>query len=143
MDKRAESSCQDINAIIQTPFRSPNWWQLLKKTYYKWNGDHAPRLGAALAYYTVLSLAPLLLMVIAIAGMVFGQEAAQGQIIGQIQDLVGEDSAKAIQGMIEAARKPAAGIIATLIAIVMLVLGATGVFAELQDALNTVWGVEE
>ena len=63
----------------------PKVWQLLKSTYAKWNTDHAPGLGAALAYYTVFSLAPLLLIVIAIAGLVFGQEAAQGQIIGQIQ----------------------------------------------------------
>ena len=105
------------------------WWLLLKRTYAKWNEDHAPGLGAALAYYTVFSLAPLLLIVIAIAGLVFGQEAAQGQILGQIQGLVGEESAKAIQSMIEEARKPAAGILATVIATVMLLFGATGVFA--------------
>lgn len=80
---------------------------------------------------------------IAIAGLVFGQEAAQGQIIGQIQCLVGEDSAKVIQSMIEEARKTASGIIATILAIVMLLLGATGVFAQLQEALNTIWRVEE
>ena len=88
------------------------WWPLLKSTYAKWNADHAQGLGAALAYYTVFSLAPLLLIVIAIAGLVFGQEAAQGQIMGQIQGLVGEESAKAIQTMIEEARKPATGILA-------------------------------
>ena len=118
-------------------------WHLLKRTFSKWNEDHAPQLGAALAYYTVFSLAPLLLIVIAIAGLVFGQEAAQGEIIGQIQGLVGEESAKAIQSMIEEARKPAAGIIATLSAIVMLLIGATGVFAQLQEALNTIWRVEK
>ena len=118
-------------------------WKLLSATYTKWTEDHAQGLGAALAFYAVFSLAPLLLIVIAIAGLVFGQEAAQGQIIGQIQGLVGEDSAKAIQSMIEEARKPAAGIIATVLAIVMLLLGATGVFAQLQEALNTIWRVEE
>ena len=116
---------------------------LLSATYTKWTKDHAQGLGAALAFYTLFSLAPLLLIVIAIAGLVFGQEAAEGQIIGQIQSLVGEESAKAIQGMIEEARKPAAGIIATVLAIVMMLLGATGVFAQLQEALNTIWGVEE
>src|SRR5437868_10145369 len=98
-------------------------WQLIKRTYTKWQEDHAPALGAALSYYTLLSLAPLLMIVIAIAGLVFGQEAAQGQIIGQIQGLVGEESAKAIQSMIEAARTPAAGILATVIATVMLLVG--------------------
>ncbi len=118
-------------------------WKLLSATYTKWTEDHAQGLGAALAFYAVFSLAPLLLIVIAIAGLVFGQEAAQGQIIGQIQGLVGEDSAKAIQSMIEEARKPAAGIIATVLAMVILLIGATGVFAQLQEALNTIWSVEE
>jgi len=118
-------------------------WKLLSATYAKWMADHAQGLGASLAFYTVFALAPLLLIVIAIAGTVFGQEATQGQIIGQIQDLVGEKSAKAIQSMIEEARKPATGIIATVLGSVMLLLGATGVFAQLQEALNTIWHVEE
>jgi membrane protein len=117
-------------------------WKLLSATYTKWAEDHAERLGAALAFYTVVSLAPLLLIVIAIAGLVFGQETAQGQIILQIQGLMGEDSAKVIQRMIEEARNPAAGIIATVLATVMLLLGATGVFAQLQESLNTIWRVE-
>jgi membrane protein len=117
-------------------------WTLLSATYTKWNEDHAQRLGAALAFYTVFSLAPLLLIVIAIAGLVFGQEAAEGHIIGQIQGLVGEESAKAIQGMLEHVRKPSTGLIAAGLALVTLLLGATSVFAQLQDALNTIWGVE-
>ena len=117
-------------------------WQLIQRTYSKWNEDHAPGLGAALSYYTLFSLAPLLMIVIAIAGLAFGQEAAQDQIIGQIQGLVGEESAKAIQSMIEAARKPAAGILATVIATVMLLVGATGVFAQLQESLNIIWKVK-
>lgn len=126
-----------------SPLGLPMVWQLLKKTFSKWNEDHAPGLGAALSYYTVFSLAPLLMIVIAIAGLVFGQEAAQGQVMGQIQGLVGEESAKAIQSMIEEARKPAAGILATLIATVMLLVGATGVFAQLQESLNIIWKVKE
>ena len=118
-------------------------WKLLSATYTKWTEDHAQGLGAALAFYTMFALSPLLLIVIAIAGLVFGQEAAEGQIIGQIQGLVGEDSAKAIQSMIEEAREPTSGIIASVLAIVMLLLGATGVFAQLQEALNTIWRVEE
>ena len=120
----------------------PRVWQLVKRTYTKWSEDHAPALGAALSYYTVFSLAPLLLIVIAVAGLVFGQEAAQGQLMGQIEGLVGEESAKAIQGMIDAARKPTAGIVATVIATVMLLVGATGVFAQLQESLNIIWKVK-
>ena len=118
-------------------------WKLLSATYTKWTADHAQGLGAALAFYAIFALAPLLLIVIAIAGSVFGQEAAEGHIIGQIQGLVGEESAKAIQSMIEEARKPTAGVIATVLALVLLLLGATGVFAQLQEALNTIWRVEE
>lgn len=117
-------------------------WKLLSATFSKWSEDHAQGLGAALAFYTVFSLAPLLLIVIAIAGLVFGQEAAEGQIIGQIQGLVGNDSAKAIQGILENVRKPTTGLIATALTIVTLLFGATGVFAQLQEALNTIWGVE-
>jgi membrane protein len=108
----------------------------------KWSADRAPRLGAALAYYTVFSLAPLLVIVIAIAGFVFGQEAAQGYIVQQIGALVGERSARAIQDMVENARQPTTGILATIIAVVTLLLGASGVFGQLQDALNTIWEVK-
>jgi membrane protein len=117
-------------------------WKLLSATFTKWTEDHAQRLGAALAFYTVFSLAPILLIVIAMAGLVFGQEAAEGQIIGQIQDLVGDDSAKAIQGMLAYARRPSTSLIATGVALVTLLFGATSVFAQVQDALNVIWGVE-
>jgi len=117
-------------------------WKLLSATFSKWSDDHAQGLGAALAFYTVFSLAPLLLIAIAIAGLVFGQEAAEGQIFGQIRDLVGEDSAKTIQTILENVRKPSTGIIATCIAGVTLFFGATGVFAQVQEALNTIWGVQ-
>jgi len=117
-------------------------WELLRATFAKWTADHAQQLGAALAFYTVFSLAPILLIVIGIAGLVFGQEAAEGQIIGQIQDLVGDNSAKAIQGMLAYARKPSTSLIATGLAIVTLLFGATSVFAQVQEALNVIWGVE-
>jgi membrane protein len=117
-------------------------WKLLSATFTKWTEDHAQRLGAALAFYTVFSLAPILLIVIAMAGLVFGQEAAEGHIIGQIQDLVGDDSAKAIQGMLAYARRPSTSLIATGVALVTLLFGATSVFAQVQDALNVIWGVE-
>lgn len=117
-------------------------WKLLGVAYTKWTDDHAQGLGAALAFYTVFSLAPLLLIVIAIAGVVFGQEAAEGHIIGQIQGFVGEESAHAIQDMLEHARTPSTGLLAMGIALITLLFGASGVFAQLQDALNIIWGVE-
>lgn len=115
---------------------------LLKETISEWSKDKASRLAAALAYYTVFSLAPLLIIVIAIAGSVFGEEAARGEIVGQIQGLVGRDGAKVIETAIENANKPDTGSIASIISIVVLLFGASGIFAELQDALNTVWEVQ-
>ncbi len=116
-------------------------WTLLRDAAADWSEDKAPRLGAALAYYTALSLAPLLLVVIGIAGLVFGQEAARGQIVGQLQGLVGGDGARAIEDMLANAREPSSGFLATAIGIGMLLLGASGVFGQLQDALNTIWEV--
>jgi membrane protein len=114
---------------------------LLKDTFTEWSEDKASRLGAAVAYYTVFSLAPLLVVVIAVVGLVFGEKAVRGEIAGQIQGLVGPDGAQMIQAMIANASKPATGIIATVIGIVTLLLGATGLFGELQDALNTIWEI--
>lgn len=114
---------------------------LLKDTFWEWFDDNVQRHGAALAYYTIFSLAPLLIIAIAIAGLAFGQEAAQGQIMDQIKSLLGEDGAKAVQTMIENARQPAAGIVATIFGIIMLLFGATGAFAQLQESLNAIWGV--
>ncbi len=114
---------------------------LLKATWNEWNEDKAPRLGAALAYYTAFSIAPLLLIIIAIAGLIFGEQAARGQIVGQIQGLVGEQGAQLIQTMLQNAQKPSANLIASIIGIVTLVLGALGVFGQLQDALNVIWEV--
>src|SRR5437868_557136 len=117
-------------------------WELLKETFSDWNEDKAPRLAAALAYYTLFSIAPLLFIVIAIAGLVFGREAVQGQIQTQIQGLVGEQAATTIQSMVQGANKPSSSIIATVIGIVTLVFGAAGLFGQLQDALNTIWEVQ-
>lgn len=123
-------------------FKPRALWQLIKEAAADWSDDHAPRLGAALAYYTVFSLVPFLVVVIALIGLVFGQEAAQSAILGQIAELVGEQSAAAIKDMIQRAEKPSTGLFATGLAIATLLLGASGVFGQLQDALNTVWGVE-
>jgi membrane protein len=118
-----------------------NGWSLLKDAATEWSNDKAARLGAALSYYTIFSLAPVLLMVIAVAGMVLGAKAAQGKIVAQLSGLLGTDAAKAIQTMLEKASQHGSGILATAIGFVTLIVGATGVMIELQDALNTVWKV--
>ena len=116
---------------------------LLRQTFHEWSEDKASRLAAALAYYTLFSLAPLLVVLILSMGLVLGQEAAQGQLVGQIQSIVGEDAAELIQGMIDAAgRQRSGGVVASLIGLAALILGAIGLFGALQDALNTVWDVE-
>ncbi len=114
---------------------------LFKQTVNAWVDDNAPRLGASLAFYTLLSLAPLLIIVVAVAALAFGQKAAQGQLIWEIQDLVGKQGAQAIQGLIQSAYKPAAGTMATVLGILTLVFGASAVMVELRDALNIIWHV--
>ena len=117
------------------------WWMLVKSAASAWIDDYAPSMGAALSYYTIFSLAPLLLIVIAVAGLVFGPDAVRGEIFGQLQGLMGADAAKAIEGILASVSKPAEGITATVIGVVVLVIGATSVFGELQDALDRIWRV--
>ncbi|MBD0334887.1 MAG: YihY/virulence factor BrkB family protein [Cyanobacteria bacterium Co-bin13] len=119
-------------------------WRLLKETFQEWQQDKASRLAAALAYYTVFSLAPLLVLVIAIAGSIFGTDAARDQLVTQIQALVGASGADVITDALENASEPGAnqGAIASIISIVVLIFGASGVFVELQNSLNTIWNVE-
>jgi membrane protein len=117
-------------------------WELLKKSASEWSADNCMRLGASLAFYTMLSVAPLLVIVTAIAGAVFGPEAARGELFHKLTDLVGPEAAQALQTMLAHAYQPATGIIATVIGVVVLLLAAVGVFVELQDALNTVWGAQ-
>lgn len=116
--------------------------RLLQETFRKWNEDGASRLAAALAYYTIFSIAPLLIIVIAIAGSVFGEDAARGAIEQELQGLLGSTGAQVIQTAIQNASKPHQGAIASIISIFVLLFGATGVFAELQNALNTIWNVQ-
>jgi membrane protein len=116
---------------------------LLKKTASEWMEDDAPTLGAALAYYTVFSLAPLLTIAIVIAGFFFGKEAAQGQIFDELRGLLGQESGKAVQEMVQSANaQPTAGIIATIVSVIMLLFGASGVFGQLQASLNRIWEVK-
>lgn len=117
-------------------------FDVLKQTFKEWSDDRAPRLGAALAYYTIFSIAPLFVIVIAIAGLWFGQKAAHDQILAQVSGLVGQQGGEMIGNMLESASKPKEGIFASVTAIVLLIFGATGVFVQLQDALNTIWEVK-
>jgi membrane protein len=114
---------------------------LLKDTVAAWREDKAPRLGAALAYYTVFSLAPLLLIIVAIAGLAFGRQAAQGSLDDQIAGLIGREGADLVQTLIANAGQPRAGILATVAGGVAVLFGALGAFGQLQDALNTIWEV--
>lgn len=114
---------------------------LLKQTFDEWNEDNAPRLAAALAYYTVFSIAPLLVVVIAIAGLVFGHEAVTHRLDDQIRGLVGPEGAAIIQEIVRNASQPREGIVATLLGLATLILGAIGVFMQLKSALNTIWEV--
>lgn len=121
---------------------APLWalpWQLLRRSVSAWIDDDAASLGAALAYYTLFSLAPLLLIVIAVAGMVFGADAARGQIVGQLQGLMGPTGATAVQGLLESVNQPAGGVLATAVGVLLMLLGATTVFAELQNTLDRIW----
>jgi membrane protein len=118
-------------------------WKLLKDTYAEWSEDRVPRLSAALAYYTTFSLAPLLVVIIALAGAVFGADAVRGRLDDQIRGLLGTDAARAVQEMVKSATAhSSAGIVATTLSILALIFGATGVFGELQDSLNTIWEVK-
>src|SRR5215211_5059316 len=115
---------------------------LLKDTFREWREDGANRLAAALAYYTTFSLAPLLVLIIAIAGLVGGREAAQTQTMAQVEDLLGAEGREFVQGMIESASRPTTGLTATVLGAVTLLFGALGVFGELQNSLNTIWEVK-
>lgn len=117
-------------------------WGLIRETFSDWSEDRAPRLAAALAYYTVFALAPLLIIVIAIAGLFFGETQVRESILGQVGGLIGQNGREAIDAMIQGARKPAAGVIATVIGVITLIFAAGGLFGQLQDALNTIWEVQ-
>lgn len=114
---------------------------LFKRACLAWAEDNAPSMGAALAFYTVFSLAPVLIIAISVAGLAFGQRAAEGEFLRQLQGLVGGTGARAIQSIIRSADRPALGIIASAMGIGTLLAGASGAFVELQAALNKIWKV--
>jgi membrane protein len=117
------------------------FFTLIKDSFLAWKDDYASSLGASIAFYTIFSIAPLLIIVIAVAGFVWGEEAVTGEIIRQLGGLVGTEGASGIQSMIKSADKPTQGFFATLVSVIILMVGATSVFAELQSALDRIWQV--
>jgi membrane protein len=113
----------------------------MMRVWKEWNEDKVTRLAASLSYYTVFSLAPLLVIIIAVAGLLFGADVAQRQIVAQMQGLVGAEGAELVDGLLNNARNTDANWLATLLGLATIVLGATGVVGELKDALNTIWNV--
>ena len=119
--------------------RTGEYLTLLKDSALAWNADGAASMGAAIAYYTLFSIAPLLVITMAIAGFFFGAEAAQGQIYAQASSLLGAEGATALQGLVQSASKPTEGFFATFVSLFLMILGASGVFAELQGAMDRIW----
>jgi membrane protein len=117
------------------------WFELLRDTLHEWQEDDCLQLGAALSFYTILSLAPLLVVTIAIVALAVGDRVAHGEVLGQVETLVGPDAAATVREMIERASQPRAGILATLAGLAMSALGASGVFGQLQRALDKIWNV--
>jgi membrane protein len=115
------------------------WWALFRDAALRWIDHKAGRLGAALAYYSVFSIGPLMLIAIAVAGLFFGAEAVRGQVSGQLVGLLGKEGAEAVETMLAGASQQREGIFATIVGILTLLLGATGVVVQLKDALNSVW----
>ena len=114
-------------------------WGLVKAAGSGWVDDYAQSMGAALAYYTMFSIAPLLLIAISIAGLVFGEQAARGEIFSQLEGMLGAPGALAVQGLLESVREPRESVTATVFGGILLLIGATSVFGELQDALDRIW----
>ncbi len=115
------------------------WWSLIKASVSSWLDDYAPSMGAALSYYTVFSLARLLVIVVSVAGLVFGTEAVRGEVFGQIAGLMGAEAAQGIQDMLAAVSRPSTGLLGAVAGGAVLLIGATTVFGELQDALDRIW----
>ncbi|MES1173069.1 MAG: YihY/virulence factor BrkB family protein [Myxococcales bacterium] len=116
-------------------------WSLLKETANGWDEDNVARLAASLAYYTLLSIAPLIILAVAVTGLAFGEEAARQHIAGELAGVVGRGAAEAIESIAKNARTPGTGVLSLIVGLTVLLFGASGVFGELQSALNTVWGV--
>jgi membrane protein len=117
-------------------------WATVKETVNDWLDDGATSLAAALAYYSLLSLAPLLVISVALAGLFFGQDAARGRVASELGAVVGTQAAQGIQSVVASAQSPVSGVVSTIVGVVTLFIGASGVFSELQSSLNTIWEVK-
>lgn len=118
-------------------------FELIRESIDSWIDDYAPSMGAALAYYTVFSIAPLLMIVITVAGVIFGAEAARGEVVSELNGLIGAEGAQVVEDMLVAVSEPAASTVTAILGVVALVVGATTVFAELQSALDRIWRVPQ
>src|SRR5437667_227120 len=114
-------------------------WGLVRASVAAWGEDYASSMGAALSFYTVFSVAPVLLSAIAVAGLVFDTHAAQRAVASQLTGLMGREAAAAVEALLQSARSPSGGVISTTVGVVVLLIGASAVFGELQDALNRIW----
>ncbi len=128
--------------VMVGEIKSTGFETIVRKTLADWNDDNAPRLGAALAFYMLLSLAPMVLLTIAGVSLVFGRSASQAEIVNQVQRVVGNDGADAVLSMIQHSQDSSSGGWASVLGVITLLFGASGVFAELRDALNTIWDVK-
>lgn len=124
------------------PLRLPSWTDAPLTVIRTWSGAHAGRQGAALAYYTLFAIAPMLLIVIAVAGAVYGEEAVRGEIVGQIDQLIGRNGAELVETLLKNAREADGGLLAGILGSITLLLGSTGAFLQLQGALNEIWEVK-
>ena len=118
------------------------WIPLAKQTFDKWSAHQAPRLGASVAFYSLLSFAPLLLLVTTIVALVFDRNTAQHSLMEQARQMIGDRGADSVKSLLASAQKPSSGIVASVIAFITLLFGASGVFGELRDALNTIWDAQ-
>lgn len=118
-------------------------WSLGKESVWAWSNDYAPSMGAAIAFYTIFSLAPILIIAIAVAGFVFGEETARAEVMRQIDDVAGEEAAAAVEEVLREASLPGRGITAMVLGLIAMVIGATTVFTELRSALNRIWQVPD
>jgi membrane protein len=117
-------------------------WKLLKKTVHEWMEDKAMKLAASLSYYTAFSLAPLLVIVVALLSFIYGQQAAEGQVARELRLLIGGPAAQATQEIVKSASQRGGGVMATIVSVIILIFGASAVFGELQDSMNIVWEVQ-
>jgi membrane protein len=130
-----------IQRRSHTPMNLRSIWELLRDTFNKWQQDNALRLAAALTYYAIFSMTPVLIIALAVAGTILGQEAAHGALYLETQEFVGEGAAKVVQGLVENASTPRTTLAATVFGIAALIVASSGLFAELQAALNLIWGI--